>query len=306
MRTRSQARRLRQQQLHQQQVPPNLVELPIVTMADNRTMAELLQAPTEGYEDAIPLCDVHGEGDEHLRHDDKSVTFKVGDTKNFSYNAMESVNKVDFIDIACEEYSQEILGIDDDQCDLEKDILLLEAILNSEPLSPLPNHANYFPGVRKELKICEAKTNETSIDEPPEVELKDLPPHLEYAFLEVPQGAIAGKLSDFRGLLTGILMAVGMHWTTEVKVKSTRKDHVHTFMDQYAREAAGAENLAADHLSRLENPHENKVDPKEINEKFPLETLSSIASLDASTPWFADIANYHAGNFVIKRDVIPS
>ncbi|GKF59081.1 hypothetical protein Tco_0175867 [Tanacetum coccineum] len=40
----------------------------------------------------------------------KTVTFKVGDTKNFSYNAMESVNKVDFIDIACEEYSQEILG----------------------------------------------------------------------------------------------------------------------------------------------------------------------------------------------------
>ncbi|GJZ45670.1 hypothetical protein Tco_0593266, partial [Tanacetum coccineum] len=52
------------------------------------------------------------------------------------------------------------------------------------PLSPLPNHANYFPGDRKELKICEAKTNETSINEPPEVELKDLPPHLEYAFLE--------------------------------------------------------------------------------------------------------------------------
>ncbi|GJX66646.1 reverse transcriptase domain-containing protein [Tanacetum coccineum] len=64
--------------------------------------------------------------------------------------------------------------------------------------------------------------------------------------------------------------------------------------------AKGAENLAADHLSRLENPHENELDPKEINEKFPLETLSSIAVLDASTPWFADIANYHAGNFVIK------
>ncbi|GKA10787.1 reverse transcriptase domain-containing protein [Tanacetum coccineum] len=62
----------------------------------------------------------------------------------------------------------------------------------------------------------------------------------------------------------------------------------------------GAENLAADHLSRLENPHKNELDPKEINEKFPLETLSSIAFLDASTPWFADIANYHAGNFVIK------
>ncbi|GJZ11943.1 reverse transcriptase domain-containing protein [Tanacetum coccineum] len=55
MRTRSQARRLRQQQLHQQQVPPNLVELPIVTMADNRTMAELLQAPTEGYEERYQI-----------------------------------------------------------------------------------------------------------------------------------------------------------------------------------------------------------------------------------------------------------
>ncbi|GJY89364.1 hypothetical protein Tco_0504560 [Tanacetum coccineum] len=36
----------------------------------------------------------------------------------------------------------------------------------------------------------------------------------------------------------------------------------------------GAENLAADHLSRLENPYENVLDPKEINETFPLETLN--------------------------------
>ncbi|GJR67616.1 reverse transcriptase domain-containing protein [Tanacetum coccineum] len=63
----------------------------------------------------------------------------------------------------------------------------------------------------------------------------------------------------------------------------------------------GAENLAADHLSRLrETLPKMSLIPKEINEKFPLETLSSIAVLDASTPWFADIANYHAGNFVIK------
>ncbi|GJT98757.1 reverse transcriptase domain-containing protein [Tanacetum coccineum] len=38
--------------------------------------------------------------------------------------------------------------------------------------------------IRKELKVCEAKNDKSSIDEPPEVELKDLPPHLEYAFLE--------------------------------------------------------------------------------------------------------------------------
>ncbi|GJR54049.1 reverse transcriptase domain-containing protein [Tanacetum coccineum] len=39
----------------------------------------------------------------------------------------------------------------------------------------------------------------------------------------------------------------------------------------------GAENYAADHLSRLENPYENVFDPKEINENFPLETLGVIS-----------------------------
>ncbi|GKE29022.1 reverse transcriptase domain-containing protein [Tanacetum coccineum] len=63
----------------------------------------------------------------------------------------------------------------------------------------------------------------------------------------------------------------------------------------------GAENYAADHLSRLENPYENVFDPKEITETFPLETLNAVTSHDdQNTPWFADIANYHAGNFLIK------
>ncbi|GKE05751.1 reverse transcriptase domain-containing protein [Tanacetum coccineum] len=64
----------------------------------------------------------------------------------------------------------------------------------------------------------------------------------------------------------------------------------------------GAENLAADHLSRLENPYENVLDPKEVNEKFPLETLNMVTSRsNSSTPWFADYANYLAGNFIVKR-----
>nr|GEZ90262.1 DNA-directed DNA polymerase [Tanacetum cinerariifolium] len=63
----------------------------------------------------------------------------------------------------------------------------------------------------------------------------------------------------------------------------------------------GAENLAADHLSRLENLHENVLDPKEINGTFPLETLSMVTFRgDSSAPWFADFANYHAGNFIVK------
>nr|GEY62563.1 DNA-directed DNA polymerase [Tanacetum cinerariifolium] len=63
----------------------------------------------------------------------------------------------------------------------------------------------------------------------------------------------------------------------------------------------GAENLAADHLSRLENPYENMLDPKEINETFPLETLSMVTFRgDSSASWFADFANYQAGNFIVK------
>nr|GFB65390.1 reverse transcriptase domain-containing protein [Tanacetum cinerariifolium] len=63
----------------------------------------------------------------------------------------------------------------------------------------------------------------------------------------------------------------------------------------------GAENLAADHLSRLENPHQNVLDPNEINESFPLETLNLVSTRgNQSTPWFADFANYHAGNFIVK------
>ncbi|GJX68354.1 hypothetical protein Tco_0304081, partial [Tanacetum coccineum] len=66
MRTRSQARKRRQQQVRQTSVePPNLEnpnkELfnpPIVTMDDTRTMAQLLEAPTEGYEDAIVVPEI--------------------------------------------------------------------------------------------------------------------------------------------------------------------------------------------------------------------------------------------------------
>nr|GFC46591.1 reverse transcriptase domain-containing protein [Tanacetum cinerariifolium]GFC46612.1 reverse transcriptase domain-containing protein [Tanacetum cinerariifolium] len=62
----------------------------------------------------------------------------------------------------------------------------------------------------------------------------------------------------------------------------------------------GAENYAADDLSRFENPYENVFDPKEINETFPLESLNKVAHHDSSTPWFADFTNYHAGKFIIK------
>nr|GEY64256.1 reverse transcriptase domain-containing protein [Tanacetum cinerariifolium] len=64
------------------------------------------------------------------------------------------------------------------------DILLLEAFPNDDPSLPPPNQGMYLPQVQKELNICKAKNDKFSIDEPLEVELKDLPPHLEHAFLE--------------------------------------------------------------------------------------------------------------------------
>nr|GEX30004.1 reverse transcriptase domain-containing protein [Tanacetum cinerariifolium] len=67
-------------------------------------------------------------------------------------------------------------GIDDTDLDLEGDIRLLKELLNNDPsLSPLPP---------KELNVEEIKTVKSSIDEPLELELKDLPSHLEYAYLE--------------------------------------------------------------------------------------------------------------------------
>nr|GEV43413.1 reverse transcriptase domain-containing protein [Tanacetum cinerariifolium] len=91
------------------------------------------------------------------------------------------------------EEADAFLGLEDDPnspkinpfyYDPQRDILLLEAILNSEPLHLFPNHEQYMPSFKKELKVCEAKIVKSSVDEHPEVELKDLPPHLEYAFLE--------------------------------------------------------------------------------------------------------------------------
>ncbi|GJT57061.1 reverse transcriptase domain-containing protein [Tanacetum coccineum] len=66
-------------------------------------------------------------------------------------------------------------GIDDDNFDLEGDLFLLEKLLNDDPSSPL---------LLKELHVEELKIVKSSIDDPLELEIKDLPSHLEYAFLE--------------------------------------------------------------------------------------------------------------------------
>nr|GEY28572.1 reverse transcriptase domain-containing protein [Tanacetum cinerariifolium] len=171
------------------------------------------------------LINVYG-GELTLRVGKEAVTFNLDQTSRYSANYDDmSVKRFDLIDVAFEEYSQEVLvfsvsgnptpstkpivsnssptpfpfgdsdfllketdaflaiddvpispEINDRYYDSEGDILLLEEFLNDDPSSP--------PLPLQELKVVEPTNEKSSIDEPLEVELKALPPHLEYAFLE--------------------------------------------------------------------------------------------------------------------------
>nr|GEZ97390.1 reverse transcriptase domain-containing protein [Tanacetum cinerariifolium] len=87
----------------------------------------------------------------------------------------------------------------------------------------------------------------------------------------------------------------------ESKYTTTKKEMLEVEFTFKVVDTKGAENLTANHLSRLKNQHQNVLDPKEINESFPLEQLNLVSIHgDPSTPWFADFANYHARNFIVK------
>nr|GEW58105.1 reverse transcriptase domain-containing protein [Tanacetum cinerariifolium] len=318
------------------------------------------------------------EGELTLHVGNKAVTFNLDQTSRYSSNYdYMSVNRIDIIDVACEEYSQEVLGfsvsgnpapstkpivsissptltpfedsdflleetdaflaiddepispeIDDSFYDSEGDILLLEEFLNDDPLSP--------PLPLQELKVVEPKNEKSSIDEPPVVELKDLPPHLEYAFLEGDDKLpviIAKDLKDEEKIaLIKVLKShkQALAWQlfeikdfskiarpmTRLLEKDTSfifsKECIEAFqslkkklteapilvapdwdlpfelMCDASDFAIGAENLAVDHLSRLENSYQSVLDKKKINEMFPLEILNMVSFRgDSSTPWLA-------------------
>nr|GEV48664.1 reverse transcriptase domain-containing protein [Tanacetum cinerariifolium] len=118
----------------------------------------------------------------------EAITFNLNQTSRYSadYNDM-TANQIDHIDMDCEEYSQEVLGFSDVIASGNPTPYYdLVVSTTSLTLTPFRNSDFLLEEVDAflELKICEAKTNKSFIDEPPEVELKDLPPHLEYAFLE--------------------------------------------------------------------------------------------------------------------------
>nr|GEV52679.1 reverse transcriptase domain-containing protein [Tanacetum cinerariifolium] len=330
----------------------------------------------------------------------EAITFNLDQISRYSakYNDMMT-NRIDVINMACEEDSDFLLEevdaflaleddatspeVDQSYFDTEGDILLLEAFLNDDPSLPSPNQGNYLPQVRKELKIFEAKTDKSLIDEPPEVELKDLPPHLEYTFLEsdnklpiiiakylsneektaliaekshfmVKEGIVLGHKISKNGIevdkakvdviaklphsttvkgavlgqhqekhfrpihyasktmteaelnyttmekeMLAVVYAFKKFWSYLIMNKSiVYTDHsalkyLFAKKDSKARllrwvlllqeftfkviDTKRAENLATDHLSRLESPHQNVLDPKEIIESFPFETLNMVS-----------------------------
>ncbi|GJT29869.1 reverse transcriptase domain-containing protein [Tanacetum coccineum] len=117
------------------------------------------------------LIDVYGE-ELTLRHDDEAVTFKVGQTSRYFYNDAESlIESIETDAFLAIEDDSILPKINDSYYHSEGDIRLLEEFLNNDPSSSLPP---------QELRFIEPKTEKTSIDDPPELELKDLPSHLEY------------------------------------------------------------------------------------------------------------------------------
>nr|GEZ63031.1 reverse transcriptase domain-containing protein [Tanacetum cinerariifolium] len=121
---------------------------------------------------AHALIDVY-EGEITLRHDDQSLTLKCGDTPLISYNNIKSLNKTLLSQLMMNRSHQTSMP----PIMTPKEISsILEALLNNDP-EPPSNQKDFFPTLHKDLK------NQSFEDEPPEVELKELPPHLEYTFL---------------------------------------------------------------------------------------------------------------------------
>ncbi|GJU60166.1 reverse transcriptase domain-containing protein [Tanacetum coccineum] len=253
------------------------------------------------------LIDVYGE-EITLRVDNEAVTFNLDQTTGFSNSSGGNPTPTS------EPFTSEFI--------LEE----IEAYLKDDSISPEIDHADCDP---EEDIFTKAKS---SIEEPPELELKDLPSHLEYAYLEekdkLPVIIAKGKTMTeaqihytttekemlavvyaFEKFRPYLVLSKSIVYTdhSALKYLMNKQDAKPRLLrwvlllqefDITIRDKKGSENLAADHLSRLENPHKDVLENKDINEHFPLETLGVISS--ESTPWFADYANYHAGNFIIK------
>nr|GEY98994.1 reverse transcriptase domain-containing protein [Tanacetum cinerariifolium] len=198
---------------------PTLNDTKMVLELADRTISKPTRRPF--LSTAHALIDVY-EGEIILRHDDQSLTLKCGDKTSISYNNFESLNKVDLIDATYEEYSQEVLGfadmfqmkfllqadaflaIDDEPIspefdatyyDLEGDILILKAPLDSDPEPPLPNQKHYKHTMIS--KLLSQKTTNLPMMNHQKWSSRNC--HLIW-ILKSRKKAIAWKLTDIRGI----------------------------------------------------------------------------------------------------------
>nr|GEW66667.1 reverse transcriptase domain-containing protein [Tanacetum cinerariifolium] len=170
-------------------------------------------------------------------------------------------------------------GVDQSYYYSEGDILLIEAFLNNDPSLPPPTQGNYLPHVQKELKIYGAKTNKSSIDEPLEVELNDLPPILEYAFLEGDDKLpliIAKDLSD----------------EEKAALITVLKSHKRAIAWKLS-DIKGINPEFCSHKILMEDDFEPAV-------RSWGNVKKSTLGLYTITPWFSIFVNYHAGNFIVN------
>ncbi|GJS03514.1 DNA-directed DNA polymerase [Tanacetum coccineum] len=133
------------------------------------------------------LIDVYGE-EITLRVDNEAVTFNLDQTTRYSSTNVKLVNRIDIIDAVCEEYAPEFLGFSNSlggnptptSESFTSEFILeeIEAYLKDDSISPEIDHADCNS---EEDILTEVKS---SIEEPPKLDLKDLPSHLEYAFFE--------------------------------------------------------------------------------------------------------------------------
>ncbi|GJQ94096.1 reverse transcriptase domain-containing protein [Tanacetum coccineum] len=275
------------------------------------------------------LIDVY-EGELTLRAGKEAITFNLEQTSRYSSNYDDmTANRIDVIEMDCEEYSQEVLGIvifileevdaflaleddptspevDDSYYDPEGDILLLESFLNDDP-SPPPNQGNYLPEIRKELKICEAKTDKSSIDEPPEG-----------GFTVVENDE--NELIPTR-LVTGWRVCIDYQKLNE----ATRKDHFPLpFMDQMLERLAGNEYYCF--LDGFSGYFQIPIDPHDQEKTtfmcpygtFALFTLAFSLSMHGHVPMVYDgyhkmlqrcedtnlCLNWEKSHFMVKEGIV--
>nr|GEW99865.1 reverse transcriptase domain-containing protein [Tanacetum cinerariifolium] len=242
------------------------------------------------------LIDVYRE-EITLRVNDESVTFNLNQTMRYSSTYDDnSVNRVDVIDIACEEFVQDVL-------DFQYNSKSSNPTLVSNPLFSEETKSDFC----KEPIVKSSSPTLTPFGESDffleEIEdfLNDesIPTGIENNFYD-PE-----KISDIKGIdprfcTHKILMEedykpeVQMQRRVNPKIHGVIKKEVIKLLD------AGMIYPISDSpwVSPIHCVPKKGGMTVDINENFPLETLGSLSS--GSTLWFADIANFHAGNFIKK------